>query len=157
MYESQLAAGYATGLVMRELGVTAAGFVSGPDLDFVQPRFWRDDEEARERNREVVRDSVVEDWLPTVTTYDAQGEESGTAPLLDCATVTVPDTDDAALGTMDPEDSAQQHAADTLAEGYWLGHPRIVEQLVDGAPQAVQELEEWGARFHHEADGREGG
>jgi hypothetical protein len=71
-----------------------------PDLDFVQPRFWRDDEEARERNREVVRDSVVEDWLPTVTTYDAQGEESGSAPLLDCAMVTVPDTDDAALGTM---------------------------------------------------------
>ena len=66
----------------------------------MQPRFWRDAEEALERNREVVRDSTIEDWLPTVTTYDADGEESGTAPLLDCATVTVPDTDDAALGTM---------------------------------------------------------
>ena len=72
-----------------------------PDLDFVQPRFfWRDGEEAVERNREVVRDSAIEDWLPTVTTYDADGEESDTAPLLDCATVTVPDSDDAALGTM---------------------------------------------------------
>ena len=60
----------------------------------------------------------------------------------------------AALGTMDPEDSAEQHAADTLAEGYWLGHPRIVDQLVDGAPQAIDELVEWGARFHREADGR---
>jgi succinate dehydrogenase / fumarate reductase flavoprotein subunit len=60
----------------------------------------------------------------------------------------------AALGTMDPEDSAEQHAADTLAEGYWLGHPRIVDQLVDGAPQAIAELEAWGARFHHEEDGR---
>ena len=39
VYESQLAAGYATGLVMRELGITAAGFVSGPDLDFVQTAF----------------------------------------------------------------------------------------------------------------------
>jgi len=39
VYESQLAAGYATGLVMRELGVTAAGFVSGPDLDFVQKAY----------------------------------------------------------------------------------------------------------------------
>ena len=60
----------------------------------------------------------------------------------------------AALGTMDPEDSAAQHAADTLAEGYWLGHPAIVDQLVAGAPQAVAELVEWGARLHHEADGR---
>ncbi len=60
----------------------------------------------------------------------------------------------AALGTMDPEDSAEQHAADTLAEGYWLGHPRIVEQLVDGAPQAVDELVDWGARLHREPDGR---
>ena len=71
-----------------------------PDLDFVQPRFWRNGEEAVERNREVVRDSTIEDWLPTVTTYDADGEEAGTAPLLDCASVTVPDSDDAALGTM---------------------------------------------------------
>jgi hypothetical protein len=71
-----------------------------PDLDFVQPRFWRNGEEAVERNREVVRDSTIEDWLPTVTTFDADGEEAGTAPLLDCASVTVPDTDDAALGTM---------------------------------------------------------
>ena len=60
----------------------------------------------------------------------------------------------AALGTMDPEDSGAQHAADTLAEGYWLGHPRIVDQLVEGAPQAIDELTEWGARFHREGDGR---
>ncbi len=71
-----------------------------PDLDFVQPRFWRDGEEAADSNREVVRDSTIDDWLPTVTTYGADGEESGTEPLLDCASVTVPDTDAAALGTM---------------------------------------------------------
>jgi flavin-dependent dehydrogenase len=29
----------------------------------------------------------------------------------------------AALGTMDPEDSWEQHAADTLREGYWLSDP----------------------------------
>ena len=29
----------------------------------------------------------------------------------------------AALGTMDPEDSWEQHAADTLREGYWLADP----------------------------------
>ncbi len=71
-----------------------------PDLDFVQPRFWRDGDEATERNRDVVRDSTIEDWLPTVTTYDADGEPTSTEPLLDCAEMTVPDSDDAALGTM---------------------------------------------------------
>jgi hypothetical protein len=71
-----------------------------PDLDFVQPRFWRDGDEATERNQDVVRDSTIEDWLPSVTTYDADGDPTGTEPLLDCAAVTVPDADDAALGTM---------------------------------------------------------
>lgn len=60
----------------------------------------------------------------------------------------------AALGTMDPEDTKEQHAADTLAEGYWLSDPRIVDQLVDGAPRAIDELVEWGARFQRESDGR---
>ncbi len=60
----------------------------------------------------------------------------------------------AALGTMDPEDSAEQHAADTMAEGYWLSDPRIVDQLVEGAPRAIDELVRWGARFQREADGR---
>jgi hypothetical protein len=71
-----------------------------PDLDFVQPRFWRDAEEATKRNQDIVRDSTVEDWLPTVTTYGADGESAGTESLLDCAEVTVPDSDSAALGTM---------------------------------------------------------
>lgn len=60
----------------------------------------------------------------------------------DARTVLAAGAINAALGTMDPEDSAEQHAADTPAEGYWPGHPRVVEQLVDGAPQAVRELGE---------------
>jgi succinate dehydrogenase / fumarate reductase, flavoprotein subunit len=60
----------------------------------------------------------------------------------------------AALGTMDPEDDARQHAADTLQEGYWLGHPEIVGQLVEHGPRAVAELDGWGARFQREDDGR---
>jgi hypothetical protein len=71
-----------------------------PDLDFVQPRFWRDAEEATERNQDIVRESTIEDWLPTVTTYNADGEPAGTEPLLDCTEVTVPDSEDAAVGTM---------------------------------------------------------
>src|SRR5215211_3921900 len=35
----------------------------------------------------------------------------------------------AALGTMDPEDTWQQHAADTLREGYFLADPRVVESV----------------------------
>ncbi len=71
-----------------------------PDLDFVEPRFWRSPEGATERNRDVVRDSAVEDWLPTVTTYDADGEETGTTPLLGCDDVVVPADDEAPLGTV---------------------------------------------------------
>jgi succinate dehydrogenase / fumarate reductase, flavoprotein subunit len=60
----------------------------------------------------------------------------------------------AALGTMDPEDSWEQHAADTLAEGYWLGDPRSVELLCREAPAAIDDLVRWGARFARERDGQ---
>ncbi len=46
----------------------------------------------------------------------------------------------AALGTMDPEDSWEQHAADTLREGYWLGDPASVELLCREAPAAIDDL-----------------
>ncbi len=60
----------------------------------------------------------------------------------------------AALGTMDPEDSWQQHAADTLREGYWLGDPRSVELLCRDAPGAIDDLVRWGAQLAREDDGR---
>jgi succinate dehydrogenase / fumarate reductase flavoprotein subunit len=60
----------------------------------------------------------------------------------------------AALGTMDPEDSWQQHAADTLRESYWLADPRTVETLCCEAPAAIDELVRWGAQFAREEDGR---
>jgi succinate dehydrogenase / fumarate reductase, flavoprotein subunit len=60
----------------------------------------------------------------------------------------------AALGTVDPEDTWEQHAADTLREGYWLGDPRSVELLCREAPAAIDELVRWGARFAVEPDGR---
>ncbi len=71
-----------------------------PDLDFVEPRFWRDADEATKHNQEVVRESSIEDWLPTVTTYDADGDATGTEQLLECDEVVVPTADEAALGTM---------------------------------------------------------
>ena len=60
----------------------------------------------------------------------------------------------AALGTMDPEDNWMVHAADTLREGEFLADYERVEILCKNAPDAVNELVKWGARFHREADGR---
>lgn len=60
----------------------------------------------------------------------------------------------AALGTMDPEDSWQQHAADTLRESYFLADPAIVEVVARGAAQGIAELESWGMPFAREDDGR---
>jgi succinate dehydrogenase / fumarate reductase, flavoprotein subunit len=60
----------------------------------------------------------------------------------------------AALGTVDPQDSWQQHYADTLREGYFLADPRAVELLAREAPAAVLELAEWGAPFARTPDGR---
>ncbi len=60
----------------------------------------------------------------------------------------------AALGTMDPEDSWQQHAADTLRESYFLADPRIVEIVTKNAARGIEDLERWGMPFAREADGR---
>src|ERR687898_566663 len=60
----------------------------------------------------------------------------------------------AALGTMDPEDNWMVHAADTLREGVFLADYERVELLCKNGPDAVNELVNWGARFHRENDGR---
>ena len=60
----------------------------------------------------------------------------------------------AALGTIDPEDNWMIHAADTLREGEFLADYQRVEVLCKNAPDAVNELVNWGARFHREKDGR---
>ena len=60
----------------------------------------------------------------------------------------------AALGTMDPEDSWQQHAADTLRESYFLADPAIVEVVTKNAKQGIEDLERWGMPFAREDDGR---
>jgi succinate dehydrogenase / fumarate reductase, flavoprotein subunit len=60
----------------------------------------------------------------------------------------------AALATMDPEDSWEQHAADTLREGYWLGNARCVELVCREAPAAIDDLVRFGARLEREPDGR---
>ena len=71
----------------------------------------------------------------------------GARPRKDAHTVLAAGGINAALGTRDPEDSWQQHFADTLKEGYNLSDPRVVEIMAKEAPRAVHELAEWGAPF----------
>ena len=73
---------------------------------------------------------------------------------LDAHTVLAAGGINAVLGTRDPEDSWEQHFADTLREGYFLGHPRVVEIMAREAPDAVRELAEWGCEFARLDDGR---
>ena len=60
----------------------------------------------------------------------------------------------AALATMDPDDSWQQHAADTIKEAYDLANPRTVEIVTQGAEQGISDLERYGMDFAKEDDGR---
>ncbi|MBI4017382.1 MAG: FAD-binding protein [Candidatus Aenigmarchaeota archaeon] len=60
----------------------------------------------------------------------------------------------AALATMDPRDSWLVHSADTLREGRFIADVRDVETLCKNAPRAIQELVDYGVRFHRERDGR---
>jgi succinate dehydrogenase / fumarate reductase flavoprotein subunit len=55
----------------------------------------------------------------------------------------------AALGTMDPEDNWVIHAADTVREDGFLAEIKLCKN----APDAINELVGWGARFHREKDG----
>ncbi|MBJ2121487.1 FAD-binding protein [Arthrobacter sp. MSA 4-2] len=60
----------------------------------------------------------------------------------------------AALSTMDPEDSWQQHAADTLKESYLLANPHTVQIVAEGARRGIEDLERYGMPFEREGDGR---
>ncbi len=60
----------------------------------------------------------------------------------------------AALGTVDPEDTWEQHFADTVQEGYFLSDPKTVELMVKNAPRAIDELVEYGAEFARTGDGK---
>lgn len=60
----------------------------------------------------------------------------------------------AALGTMDADDSWQQHAADTLKESYLLADPHTVQIVTEGAARGIRDLERYGMPFAREDDGR---
>ncbi len=60
-----------------------------PQLDFSSPQGTFGEIRAKLRNRALVRDTTLADWLPTV-----DGK-----PVVDCADVAIPDDDEIALGT----------------------------------------------------------
>jgi succinate dehydrogenase / fumarate reductase flavoprotein subunit len=59
----------------------------------------------------------------------------------------------AALGSLDPEDRWDIHAADTLKEGHYINQPEAVEMLCKNVPERVLELQEWGCDFNLTDDG----
>lgn len=65
-----------------------------PVLDWVQPNRTRTLSEAKQANKEILRASTAEDWLPTV------GERDQQRPLVDCSDVAHPATPDPGLGTL---------------------------------------------------------
>lgn len=78
----------------------------------------------------------------------------GKRPYKDAHTVLAAGGINAALGTVDPQDSWQQHFADTWREGYFLADPRMVEMLAREAPAAILELADWGCPFARTPDGK---
>ncbi len=66
-----------------------------PDLNFTQPRRWRNEKAALKRNQKVVRESKIEDWLPNVS----DGDVADTEPVSLCTSVAIPE-EDSGLGTL---------------------------------------------------------
>ncbi|MEU4392450.1 FAD-dependent oxidoreductase [Kribbella sp. NPDC023855] len=78
----------------------------------------------------------------------------GKRPRADAHTSLAAGGINAALATMDPEDSWQQHAADTLKESYLLANPVTVQIVAEGAARGIDDLERYGMPFARESDGR---
>jgi succinate dehydrogenase flavoprotein subunit len=87
------------------------------------------------------------------TQAGAQARLLGKRPQLDAHTVLASGGINAALGTRDPEDSPEQHFADTWREGYFLGNPRMIEIMARESPAIVRELADWGCDFARTPDG----
>lgn len=63
---------------------------------------------------------------------------------------------------MDPDDSFDKHARDTMIAGAWLGKSEVVHEICEHAPEGIQDLIACGVKFAKKKDGswdltREGG
>ncbi len=77
----------------------------------------------------------------------------GKRQRLDAHTVLASGGINGALGTRDPQDTWEQHFADTVREGYFLSDPAVVEVMAREAPRTIIELAEWGCEFARTEDG----
>jgi hypothetical protein len=86
-----------------------------PTLDFVEPNRDRTEKEATRLNRQIVRDSTIDDWLPSVREGD--GERT---PLVECDQVRHPRTD-SGFGTLTvvtlPADDASALSSTAVTAG----------------------------------------
>ncbi|MEV0684417.1 FAD-binding protein [Nocardia sp. NPDC050378] len=78
----------------------------------------------------------------------------GKRPKADAHTTLAAGGIDAALSTMDVEDSWQQHAADTITESYLPARPDTAQIVAENAACGIEDLERWGMPFARESDGR---
>ncbi len=60
----------------------------------------------------------------------------------------------ASLGSLDPEDSWEIHAADTIKEGHFINDPDGVELVTKVMPDRIRELDSWGMPFARTEDGK---
>ena len=63
---------------------------------------------------------------------------------------------------MDPADTFDKHARDTMIAGAWLGKTKVVHEICENAPAGIQDLLDCGVKFARKEDGdwdltREGG
>ena len=63
---------------------------------------------------------------------------------------------------MDPNDTFDKHARDTMIAGAWLGNSKVVHEICEHAPEGIQDLIDCGVRFAKKKSGdwdltREGG
>lgn len=77
----------------------------------------------------------------------------GKRPKADAHTSLAAGGINAALSTMDPEDTWQQHAADTIRESYLLANPLTVQIVAEGAARGIADLERYGMAFAREEGG----
>ncbi|MFT4648862.1 MAG: L-aspartate oxidase [Glaciecola sp.] len=55
---------------------------------------------------------------------------------------------------LDPADSFEQHALDTIAVGCGLSESQVVHKVIEGGPDALRKIEALGAEFDKRADGK---
>lgn len=77
----------------------------------------------------------------------------GKRPKTDAHTSLAAGGINAALATIEPEDTWQQHAADMLKESYLLANPHTARIVTESAARGTADLEGYGVPFAREEDG----